>query len=75
MEIEERNKRLKGYSRFRLIFDAAMGFFYLAAGLGLIFSKQLVKNLNVAQSFLWIFGGMLVIYGIFRIIRGIRQLL
>jgi hypothetical protein len=74
MNIEERNKRSGGYVRFRTIFDYAMGTLYVGGGLMLLFSKRLGLDFQLSATITLIFGGLLVLYGLFRWYRGWKKI-
>lgn len=76
MNIQERNKRNKGYVQFRMIFDIAMGVLYIACGVLVVEAKKFGFQFNVpiSMTFLWSLGGLFILYGLFRIYRGIKHI-
>lgn len=76
MDIKERNKRSKAYVQFRMIFDMAMGLLYIACGVLVIEVKTFgIKfNVPVSRAFLLSLGGLLILYGLFRIYRAIKHI-
>lgn len=78
MNTAERNRRTKSYTRFRTYFDYAMGAFYLAIGLFLLFADKLgipnAMGVSVKKPWLIALGVLLAAYGIFRIYRGVKQI-
>lgn len=68
------DKKMKAYITRRSIMDIGMGVIYAAIGCILGFSQQLGFNLEFpAPPFSYIFGGLCLLYGGFRIYRGIRK--
>lgn len=76
MDIKERNKQNKVYVQFRMIFDIAMGLLYIACGVLVVEAKSfgLSFNVHISRAFLLSLGGLLMLYGLFRIYRGIRHI-
>ncbi|HMC99222.1 MAG TPA: hypothetical protein VKH37_03685 [Ferruginibacter sp.] len=78
-EKEQISDRDKGYIRMRSIMDLGMGTLWMALGLFLIFVKKLNANFakNLAERFdetmLYVFGGICIVYGLFRIWRGYKK--
>ena len=74
MEDETRNKRAKGYTLMRSTLDFAMGILYVAIGLLLFFPEKLGLNMEgFDETIRKIFGGLCVLYGVWRVYRGIRK--
>jgi hypothetical protein len=68
------DKKMRAYANRRAIMDYGMGILYLAAGGFLTFANQLGYELEVLPSpFSYVFGGLLLIYGVFRIYRGYKK--
>jgi len=59
-----------------MIFDIAMGLLYIACGILVIAAKQLGFQFNVpiSMTFLISLGGLFILYGIFRIYRGVKHI-
>jgi hypothetical protein len=74
MRVEETKKRSKFFLQPRILLETVIGFCYLALGVALIFAEQLGFHFTLGTSFLRLFGGVVALYGIFRVLRGIRQL-
>lgn len=68
------DRQAKRYMRMRSITDFGMGFIYIAIGLVVVFAKQLNFTseylMNVSAK---IFGVLAIIYGSWRIYRGVRK--
>mgnify|MGYP003577190834 CR=1 FL=1 len=68
------DKKMRAYANRRAIMDYGMGILYLAAGGFLTFANQLGYELEVLPApFSYVFGGLLLIYGVFRIYRGYKK--
>lgn len=61
-----------GYDRFRIFLDIIMGIVYLGLG-GLIYVKKSFGTIELAPVAIYGMAGLLVIYGIFRIVLGYRK--
>ena len=67
---EQRNRR---YANMRSIKDYGMGFLYLVIAVFMIFPGVLGFSLDVAPLVRYMFGGICVIYGSWRIYRGYKK--
>lgn len=76
MNTQERNRQDKGYVRFRTIFNIAMGLLYIACGILVVMAKKLGFRFSVPISGAFVFslGGLFILYGLFRIYRGIKRI-
>lgn len=76
MDFSERNRQNKAYVQFRMIFDIAMGLLYIACGILVIMAKKLGFDFHVAISMTFILSLaiLLILYGIFRVFRGIKHI-
>lgn len=76
MDIQERNRKSKGYVQFRKIFDIAMGLLYISCGVLVLLARKLGFSFQVETSlaFFWALGGLFILYGIFRIYRGFKHI-
>ncbi|HRI25876.1 MAG TPA: hypothetical protein PLZ45_14455 [Ferruginibacter sp.] len=74
-EKDQMSERDKGYVRMRSIMDLGMGVLWMGMGAYLLFNKKLNPGLAARfdASLLMIFGGVCVVYGLFRIYRGIKK--
>ena len=67
-------KRRRAYANRRSIMDIGMGFIYAAMGAFFVLSKQLGINIEFPTApFNYIFGGLCLLYGGFRIYRGFKK--
>jgi hypothetical protein len=74
MAIDPEQKRMKAYANRRSIMDLGMGFIYsVAGGFFLLSEKFGIQMQFPAKPFSYIFGGLCLVYGIFRIYRGIKK--
>lgn len=68
------DKKLKAYRNRRALMDFGMGILYLAAGGFLMLAKRLGRQLDfLPEPYIYVFGGLLLIYGGFRIYRGYKK--
>lgn len=68
------DKKQKAYVNRRAIMDLGMGILYAGVGIVLCFSDLLGMALEFPpKPFSYIFGGLCVLYGGFRIYRGIKK--
>lgn len=74
-EKEQLNEREKGYVRMRSIMDLGMGVLWTAMGVFLIFIKKLSPDmaLQFDTTLFKIFAVVCIIYGAWRIYRGIKK--
>lgn len=72
---EQLSAREKGMIRMRSVMDMGMGLMWMGMGVFFIFIRQFNTDLAARydDSVMKIFGGICVIYGIFRIYRGIKK--
>lgn len=74
MATEYDDKKMRAYANRRALMDYGMGILYLAAGGFLVFAKRLNRELDfLPEPYTYIFGGLLLIYGVFRIYRGYKK--
>jgi len=75
MQEERTSNKEKSYRVMRTIYDVSMG--VLMVGVAVVF--LMTEKWNIEQLLLWdtwmrnFFGGVLLLYGSFRIYRGIKQ--
>jgi uncharacterized membrane protein HdeD (DUF308 family) len=68
------DNKTKRYVMMRSITDMGMGFIYLAVGIIILFAKQFNFSTDFTASIpAKIFAVLVIIYGIWRIFRGIRK--
>jgi hypothetical protein len=74
MASEYDDKKMRAYANRRAIMDYGMGILYLAAGGFIILANKLGRELEfLPEHYTYIFGGLLLIYGVFRIYRGYKK--
>jgi hypothetical protein len=74
MATEYDDKKLRAYRNRRALMDYGLGILYLAAGGFLLLAKRLGRELDfLPEPYTYIFGGLLLIYGVFRIYRGYKK--
>ncbi|HMU09099.1 MAG TPA: hypothetical protein PKC54_03780 [Ferruginibacter sp.] len=74
-EKEQLSERDKRYIRMKSIMDIGMGILWSGMGIFLLFIKKFNPDLALQydENILMIFGGVCVVYGLFRVYRGIRK--
>ncbi len=74
-EKEQLSERDKRYIRMKSIMDIGMGILWAGMGVFLLFIKKFNPDLALQydENILMIFGAVCVLYGLFRIYRGIRK--
>lgn len=74
-EKEQLSERDKRYIRMKSIMDIGMGILWSGMGVFLLFIKKFNPDLALQydENILMIFGGVCVVYGLFRVYRGIRK--
>ncbi len=74
-EKEQMNERDKSFVRMRSMMDYGMGVLWVAMGIFLIFIKKF--NTDLAARFddpmIKAFGGICIVYGLFRVYRGYKK--
>lgn len=75
MENSLRDKSRRGYSNFRRLYDISMAILFLGMGVAMFFLEHLSANLAVVEDtgFRYFFGSICLLYGGFRLYRGIKQ--
>ena len=76
-EFERKNmsERDKGFIRMRSIMDYGMGLLWLGMGIFMIFIKKFNTGIEARfdDATMYAFGGICILYGIFRIYRGYKK--
>lgn len=74
-EKEQLNEREKGYVRMRSIMDIGMGLLWTAMGFFLVFIKKISPDmaLRFDTTLFKVFAAVCIIYGLFRIYRGVKK--
>ena len=75
MENSARDSRGKNFRIMRMIYDLTMGLLMGALGTGMILAEKLgfVQVLDWGATMRYSFGAIFLLYGVFRIYRGIKQ--
>lgn len=74
MENEFRERHTKRYASMRSLVDYAMGALYLAAAAFLLFGGSIeFLQQHFDKTFRYIFGGLLALYGAWRVYRGYKK--
>lgn len=66
-------KKMRAYATRRAIMDIGMGVIYAGVGAFFALSEKLGMEIVFPSPFSYIFGGICLLYGGFRIYRGFRQ--
>jgi hypothetical protein len=74
-EKEEMSEKNKGYIRMKSIMDFGMGLLWMAMGVFLVFIKYFGTSFQARfdDPVMKIFGGVCMLYGLFRIYRGYKK--
>jgi uncharacterized membrane protein len=71
---DNEQKRIKAYANRRSMMDLGMGLIYSAMGIFFVGKKWFGVNLDFpTEPFNYVFGGLCLLYGGFRIYRGIKK--
>ncbi len=75
MENSYRERSNKSYNNFRRLYDITMAVLFLSMAAAMFFMDHFKMNLAIAEDkgFRYFFGTICLIYGIFRLYRGIKQ--
>jgi hypothetical protein len=74
MASDYEDKKMRAYANRKAIMDYGMGVLYIAAGGFLAFADKFRVELDfLPKPYTYVFGGLLLIYGIFRIYRGYKK--
>jgi hypothetical protein len=71
MDLEQKQQRHQ--VQIRAIYDLTMGILWTGAGLFLLFHQRMGFEFDVDQTLAKIFGGTAIVYGLFRLYRGIKS--
>ena len=72
-EDQDLDNRAKGYRMRRSIMDYGMGAIIFCLGIFFILAPQFGVAFGIDNLFRYLFGGLCIIYGLFRIYRGYRK--
>lgn len=68
------DKKMKAYANRRALMDYGMGILYLAGGGFLMLADKLGAERDILpEPYSYIIGGLLLVYGVFRIYRGYKK--
>ncbi|OQP51077.1 hypothetical protein A4H97_04485 [Niastella yeongjuensis] len=70
-DIDEKKQR--AYVNRRSIMDLGMGIIYTGMGLLMVFASKVGLDAVFSAPFNYVFGGICLLYGGFRIYRGVRR--
>jgi hypothetical protein len=75
MENNYRERSNKSYFYFRLLYDITMAILFLSMAIAMFLMDRFKLDLAIAEDkgFRYFFGTICLIYGIFRLYRGIKQ--
>ena len=73
MNYEERNEQSGPYRSFRDSLDLGMGLFYIIIGI-VIISVKYFGFMELSVVYAYILGSLMLLYGAFRIYRGIKNI-
>ncbi|RFS24505.1 hypothetical protein DVR12_04660 [Chitinophaga silvatica] len=75
METHEEHTRKRLENRYRPISELIRGIFFILFGLFAIFAEKLgLGEFRISHTTMLIVGLVLVIYGLFRVVNGVRKL-
>jgi len=67
------DKKQRAYVNRRSIMDLGMGIIYSGMGLLMVFASKVGLDAVFSAPFNYVFGGICLLYGGFRIYRGVRR--
>jgi|GEM_PF-1395576 len=73
MNLDERMEQSGTYSAFRTSLDMAMGAVYIIIGV-VVFTMRYFGTVELPTGTSWALGGLLLLYGAFRIYRGLTAI-
>lgn len=73
MENDFRDKQRKGYETMRTVYNLTMGLIILGIGVVLLFNNKLGMDLSIDPIVLYSFSALCILYGSFRLYRGIKK--
>jgi uncharacterized membrane protein len=72
-ENQDPDERTKRYSMRRSIMDFGMGVLIICLGIFFLIASRLGVSFNIDDLFRYLFGGLCILYGIFRVYRGYKK--
>lgn len=73
METDQSEKRAKNYVTMRSVMDFGMGLIILCFGIFLLIAPRIGIEFNIDPFFRYLFAGMCILYGSWRIYRGFKK--
>jgi hypothetical protein len=73
METDQSEKRAKNYVTMRSVMDFGMGLIILSFGIFLLIAPRIGIEFNIDPFFRYLFAGMCIVYGSWRIYRGFKK--
>jgi len=73
MATDQSEKRAKNYTIMRSVMDLGMGLVILGFGVFLTIAPRIGIAFNIEPLFRYLFAGMCIVYGSWRMYRGIRK--
>ena len=71
---EHTDQRTKRYILMKSIMDLGMGLIYIAIGIMILFAKKIgLTNQFVESTMGKIFAGLIMLYGVWRLYRGVKK--
>ena len=72
-ENQEPDNRKKGYKMRRSVMDYGMGLIIFCIGVFFLIAPSVGFAFDIDKTFRYLFGGLCIIYGIFRAYRGYKK--
>ena len=73
MENQDADRRNKGYTLMRSIMDYGMGIMIFGIGIFFMLAPQLGFGFQIEPFYRYFFGGLCIVYGIWRVYRGYKK--
>ena len=75
MENDYRNKQRKSYNLMRTVYNITMGLIILGIGVVMLFNDKIGLNLfeTLDPIMIYAFSGLCILYGAFRLYRGVKK--
>jgi hypothetical protein len=73
MENEAPDRRKRGYVLRRAILDLGMGVIIFGFGVFFLIAPKLHYDFNIDEGYRYIFSGLCLLYGGFRVYRGVQK--
>ncbi|TAH14461.1 MAG: hypothetical protein EAZ12_00445 [Sphingobacteriia bacterium] len=75
MENSYRERSNKGFNNFRRVYDITMAILFLSMAIAMFYMDRFKLNLVIAEDigFRYFFGSICLLYGGFRLYRGIKK--